>query len=115
LSFVLTGGNVHDRKMAEVLLRPLRPAKQLLADKGYDCDDLRLWLQRRGTNPIIPGRSNRLNPMHYNKKRYRLRNVIERMFCRIKDFRRLATRYDKSARHFLSALCLVAAFAFWII
>jgi len=82
---------------------------------AYDRDDLGLWLRRRGTVPVIPGRSNRLKSVRYSKKHYSQRNVIERMFCRLKGFRRQATHYDKSAQHFLNALCLVAAFDFWII
>jgi len=57
---------------------------------AYDRDVLGLWLRRRGTVPVLPGRSNRLKSVRYSKKHYRQRNVIERMFCRLKGFRRQA-------------------------
>lgn len=101
--------------MAEPLLETLKPAKRLIADKGYDCDRLRTTLSNHQCTSVIPGRCNRKSPVQYCKNTYKQRNVIERMFCRLKDFRRIATRYDKSARHFMSALCIVAIFAFWIV
>jgi len=82
------------------------------SDGEYDRDVLGLWLRRRGTVPVIPGRSNRLKSVRYSKKHYRRRNVIERMVCRLKGYRRQAARYDKSAQHFFSALCVVDAFRF---
>ena len=115
LRFILSGGHVHDRKMAEPLLETLKPAKIFIADKGYDCDGLRTYLNRRQCASVIPGRCSRKSPVQYCKNTYKQRNAIERMFCRLKDFRRIATRYDKSARHFMSALCIVALFAFWIV
>jgi len=77
---------------------------------------------RRGVRPKnnrrilsgIPGRSNRKKRIRHDKQAYKDRNVIERCYCRLKDFRRIATRYDKLARNYFSALCLVAAVAFWL-
>jgi putative transposase len=66
-----------------------------LADKAYDCAAFRDWLSRRGTTPVIPNKINRRKPYPHNKRAYRHRNKIERMFCRLKDARRIATRYDK--------------------
>ncbi len=114
LRFLLTGGNCFDGKAAVPLLNPLPPAKKLLADRGYDCDAFRNWLIQRGTTPVIPGKCNRRIPIRYNKRAYRHRNKVERMFCRLKDARRIATRYDKSANNFLSAVCLVALIYFWL-
>ncbi|MHC2575520.1 transposase [Bradyrhizobium diazoefficiens] len=68
----------------------------LLADKGYDGDKLRGEIIRRGAKPVIPNKSNRVVIHRFNKRAYKGRNVIERCFCRLKDFRRIATRYDKS-------------------
>ena len=67
-----------------------------------------------GIKPVIPGRSNRKKRIRHDKQAYKDRNVIERCYCRLKDFRRIATRYDKLARNYFSALCLVAAVAFWL-
>ena len=67
------------------LLKPLPPATKLLADKAYDGAAFRDWLARRGTSPVIPNKINRCKPFPYNKRAYRHRNKIERMFCRLKD------------------------------
>ena len=91
-----------------------RPSRRLLADRAYDAASLRNWLAERGAEPVIPPNPTRKNPHAYNRDAYRARNLIERMFCRLKDFRRIATRYDKLARNFLSAVSLAAAVAFWL-
>ena len=86
---------------------------RLVADRGYDADHLRQALRDYGTRPVIPGRRNRKRPIRHDKPRYKERWRIEAMFCRLKDFRRVATRYDKLARNFLSAAALAAVIAFW--
>ena len=86
----------------------------LLADKGYDGDGLRAQIAERGAKPVIPNKSNRINLHRFNKRAYRGRNVIERCFCRLKDYRRVATRYDKLAENFLSAVYLTAIVAYWL-
>jgi transposase len=88
--------------------------KRLIADKGYDADRLRAAIRKQDTIPVIPGRRNRKRPIQYDERRYRDRWQIEAMFCRLKDFRRIATRYDKLARNYLSAVHLAAAIAFWL-
>ena len=90
--------------LATVDARP----KELLADKGYDADDLRFELHSNGTRPVIPWKSNRLAPGRLDRETYRLRNRIERMFGFLKHFRRLATRYDKTAASFLGFIHLAA-------
>jgi len=90
------------------------PVRRLLADKGYDADRLRNSLRQAGTVPVIPGRINRKRTVQYDNRRYRDRWRIEAAFCRLKDFRRIATRYDKLARNFLSAVALAAIVAFWV-
>jgi transposase len=82
--------------------------------KAYDCAAFRGWFTRRGTTTVIPNKINRRKPYPHNKRAYRHRNKIERMFCRLKDARRIATRYDKCANNFLSAVCLVALIYFWL-
>jgi transposase len=96
------------------LLEPLGAAKQLLGDKAYDSEDFRTWLQTRETEPVIPNKKNRKHPHPFKKHRYRQRNKIERMFCRLKDARRIATRYDKSAKTYLNAICLMAIVYWWL-
>ena len=86
----------------------------VIADKGYDGDGFRAQISHRGATPVIPNKSNRVTIHRFNKKAYKGRNVIERCFCRLKDFRRIATRYDKLARNFLSALQLAALIAYWL-
>ncbi len=81
---------------------------------AYDANSLREWLAERGTKAVIPPNPTRKHPHRYDVKAYKGRNLIERMFCRLKDFRRIATRYDKRADNFLSAILLVAAVTWWI-
>ena len=90
-----------------------RQPKALLADKGYDSNDIRNDLKRRGIKPVIPPRSNRRTPIRYNKKLYKTRNGIERHFGFLKQNRRIATRYDKTTASFFAFLCL-AAIKIWI-
>ena len=110
----LTAGNVHDCKVAKPCLDALPPSAEVLADKGYDSKDLRAWLASRGTQAVIPSRSNRKQPYDYDKTLYKQRNIIERMFCRLKDFRRIATRFDRKVKNFLSAICLAATVIWWL-
>jgi transposase len=100
--------------MAEECVSLIPGIKQLLADKGYDTDAIRACLKERGIKPVIPGKANRKKKIHHDKEAYKGRNVVERCFCRLKDFRRIATRYDKLAQNFFSALCFVATLAYWI-
>jgi transposase len=100
--------------VAETCVSLIPGITQLVADKGYDTDAFRALLKKLGIKTVIPGKSNRTKPIRHDKQAYKGRNVIERCFCRLKDWRRIATRYDKLARNFLSALYLVAMLAYWI-
>jgi len=80
---------------------------------AYDSAELRQWLDERGTKPVIPNKSNRKQPFCFDRKSYKYRHRIENAFCRLKDFRRIATRYDRLARNFLASVCLVAAIVWW--
>ena len=82
----------------------------VILDKGYDADRIRDRLDIEGIEPVIPPISTRAEVIRYDRVRYRNRNRIERFFNKIKHFRRIATRYDKLADTFFSALYLVAAF-----
>jgi transposase len=86
---------------------------RLLGDKGYDSDEIRNDLAKRGIKPVIPPRSNRTTPIEYDRQAYKRRNLIERCVNRLKQFRRIATRYEKTARAFASMLCIAAA-RLWI-
>jgi transposase len=87
---LLTPGNLHDCKVAQVCVEATRPCVELVADKGYDSQALREWLAERGTEPVILPRKNRKIQYDDDVAIYRQRNVIERMFCRLKDCRRTA-------------------------
>ncbi|MCK1440446.1 IS5 family transposase [Bradyrhizobium sp. 15] len=93
------------------LLKLAPPMSSLIGDKGYDGDGFRAEIVNRGAKPVIPNKSNRVTLHSFSKRLYKGRNVIERCFCRLKDFRRVATRYDKLARNFLAAVHLAA---YWI-
>lgn len=111
---MLTPGNVSDIKAAPALPERAGHMRYLLGDKGYDADRLRRSLRDAGAVPVIPGRRNRKRIIRYDKDRYRGRHLIENAFCRLKDFRRVATRYDKLAANFLSGVALATALAFWL-
>ena len=113
LSILLSGGEAHDCPPAQRLIRRTKAAKKLLGDKAYDSAELRQWLNDRGTKPVVPNKSNRKQPFSFDKKSYKQRHRIENAFCRLKDFRRIATRYDRLARNFLASVCLVAAIVWW--
>ena len=93
---------------AAALLGSLPKAGWLLADRGYDADWFREALQDKGIRACIPGRKKRKTAIKYDKRRYKRRNRIEIMFGRLKDWRRIATRYDRCAKVFLSAVALAA-------
>lgn len=96
------------------MLSGFKAASQVLADKAYDSDQFRHWLKQRGSTPVIPNKANRTAPHPFKKRRYRQRNKIERMFCRLKDARRIATRYDKSAVVYLNSICLISTVYWWL-
>lgn len=110
-AFHLTPGQDADITAAPTLLALAPPIGVLIADKGYDGDDFRTDLLDRG---VIPNKSNVVALHHFDQNAYKGRNVIERCFCRLKDFRRIATRYDKLARNFLAAIHLAALVAYWL-
>jgi transposase len=112
---LLTPGNVNDGTMAQALIAAAgRPIRRLLADRAYDANALRHMLAERGAEAVIPSTTSRRAPIPYDAQAYRYRNRIERMFCRLKDFRRIATRYDKLARNYAAALHIAAIVAFCI-
>jgi transposase len=87
---------------------------RLIADRAYDARRLRDWLAERGAEAVIPPNPTRKHPHAYDAGIYKTRNLIERMFCRLKDFRRIATRYDKLARNFLAGVLIAATIVWWL-
>jgi transposase len=108
------GQRVSDHTGAAALLGSLPKAEWLLADRGYDADSFREALKDKGIKPCIPGRKSRGKPIKHDKRRYKRRNRIEIMFGRLKDWRRVATRYDRCPKVFLSAVALAATVIFWL-
>ena len=107
-------GNLHDVIMATELLSAAGPIERLIADKAYDTDRLRSILALRVIEAVIPSIARRKPLIPYDRQAYRQRNLIERMFSRLKDFRRIATRYDKLARNFLAGILIAAAVIWWL-
>ena len=110
----VTAGNVSDVTMAEALLAEVDDCRHVLADKGYDSDKLRTAIRAKGAKPVIPGRKSRKRQVRFDKTRYKFRWLAEAVFCRLKDFRRIATRYDKLARNYASALAIATIAAYWV-
>ena len=111
---LLTEGQMSDYKGAALMFDALPKAKAMIADKGYDGDWFRQALTARGTTPCIPSKSNRKAPMPHDAVLYRQRHLIENMFGKLKDWRRIHTRYDRCAHTFFSAIAIAATVIFWI-
>lgn len=97
-----------------MLLPSLPRAKVLIGDRGYDSDRFRNALVERGIDPCIPPVRHRKVQLPYDKHLYRQRHKIENVFARIKDWRRVATRYDRCAHTFMSAICIAATVCYWL-
>ncbi|WGR97406.1 IS5 family transposase [Bradyrhizobium sp. ISRA443] len=113
IALEVTPGQRGDIRAALPLLSSLPPPRCCAADTAYDANELRQFLIERGTTPVIPNNPTRKRFHPFDRAAYKRRNLVERMFCRLKDWRRIATRYDKLARNFLSAVNLAAAIIWW--
>lgn len=102
-----------DISMAIPLIEEITPPKRLLADKAYDADKLRNWLKTKPIKAIIPSSAARRTPYPLDRQAYERRNVIERMFGKLKNWRRIATRYHRYAKNYLAALALVSIVIAW--
>ena len=111
---LLSEGQMNDHKGAALTLNALPPARVLIADRGYDSDGYRAALRKKRITPCIPPRRNRKVQIAYDTKLYRERHRIENMFAKLKDWRRVATRYDRCAHTFMSAIVIAATMLFWI-
>jgi transposase len=103
-----------DHKGARLMLDALPVASTLIADRGYDSRMFRDALAAKGIEPCIPSSKSRNVAYPYDKALYRERHRVENMFGRLKDWRRVATRYDRCAHTFMSAICLAATMLFWL-
>ena len=111
---LLSEGQMSDYKGAALMIDALPRAKALLADRGYDADWFRAALTKRGITPCIPSKANRKVLIPHDAVLYRQRHRIENMFGKLKDWRRIHTRYDRCAHTFMSAICIAATVIFWL-
>ena len=107
MRLVLTAGQAHDLQAAPQLLSGLK-CRHVVADRGYDADALLNLIRASGAKAHIPSTSQRLVHRSVSRRIYRQRNLVERFFCKLKHFRRIATRFDKLARNFLAAVLLAS-------
>jgi putative transposase len=114
VALALTEGQRSDYKGAAMLLPHLPKAKELLADRGYDADWFRAALTEKGITPCIPPKKNRKTTVEYDKILYKQRHKIENMFARIKDWRRIATRYDRCAHTFMAAILIASITIYYL-
>ena len=124
IMFALTEGQCSDHTGAKLLYPELPDFRNrkttkhhkavLIGDKGYDSDEFRQALNAKKISACIPGRSSRKQPVAYDKSLYKQRNLVERMFGRLKDWRRIATRYDRNAEIYLSAITIAATVIFYL-
>ncbi len=111
---LLSEGQMSDYKGAALLLSALPKAKEFLADRGYDADWFRTSLVEKGIAPCIPPKKNRKIQIEYERDLYKQRHKVENMFGRLKDWRRIAMRYDRCAHTFFSAICIAATVIFYL-
>ena len=113
VGFHLTGGEAHDLVGADKLL-PDMQANMLIADKAFDADERVIEpLAAAGKTVVIPPKANRKSRRNYDRHLYKERHLVENFFANLKQFRAIATRYDKTARNFLAAVYLAAS-AIWL-
>lgn len=109
----LTAGQAHDLEGADVLLDEVH-TQAIIADKAYDADEWRIRkLSMKGIQAVILSRRCRKQPCEFDRHLYKARHLIENFFCRLKQFRSIATRYDKTARNFLAGIQLACSY-FWL-
>ena len=111
---LLSEGQMNDHTGAKLLYPKLPQADILIADKGYDSDEFRQALAARKIKACIPPKRNRKTQHAFDKQLYKTRHKIENTFGKLKDWRRISTRYDRCAHTFFSAICIAASFIFYL-
>jgi len=112
LKFRLTGGQRNDITQAEGLMEGMKNA-QVLADKGYDCDGFVEVIEKQQCTAVIPPRAKRKHPRTYDEELYKERNLVERFFAKLKNFRRMFSRFDKQARNYMAFIAF-ASVILWL-
>ena len=111
---LISPGNTSDMTMAPALIEAARGRfDKLLGDRGYDSNAIRAAIIAQGAEVVIPPTSRRKTAIPYDREAYRARNLVERLWCRLKDWRRIATRYDKLAANYMAGVLLAATIIFW--
>lgn len=108
----LTAGNCNDCTQAQTLLEG-QAAQAVIADKGYDSNQIRTYIEKANMKAVIPSRRHRKESIAHDKKLYKERNRIERLFARLKQNRRIATRFDRNDSHYMAFVFLASSFL-WI-
>jgi transposase len=108
LRLLLTGGEKADCKSAQALIQR-QQAKAVIADKGYDTDEIREFIRSKKMKVVIPAKRNRKRQIRHDKKLYAERNLIERCFGKLKIHRRIATRFDRNDTHYMAFLYLACS------
>ncbi len=113
IDFEITGGEIHDSKVAGNLIKKIRKAKNFIADKGYDSEEIRDLSRKAGMNPVIPRKSNSNKPNpEFDAYLYKMRHLVENLFARLKHFRGIATRFEKLARNFKAMISIACTFIY---
>ncbi len=111
---LISPGNTSDMTMAPALIEAAAGRfDRLIADRGYDSNAIRAAIQAQGAEVVIPPTRARKTPIPYDRSVYRARNLVERLWCRLKDWRRIATRYDKLAANYMAGVYVAALITFW--
>ena len=111
---LISAGNINDMTMATDLITAAAGRfDRLIADKGYDTNAIRSAVAAQGAEVVIPSTAARRAPIPYDRVAYRARNLVERLWCRLKDWRRVATRYDKLAANYLAGALIAASIIYW--
>ena len=100
-------------RVAKQCIAAMPPSAELVGDKGYDSNDRRAWLAERGTTAVIPSKRNRKVQLNCDTDIYKQRNLVERMFCRFKDWRRVATRDDRNIKTLMPTIAIAATVIWW--
>ena len=111
---LISAGNINDMTVAAALIEAAAGRfTRLIADRGYDTNAVRAAVARLGAEAVIPSTTSRRAPIPYDRTTYRARNQVERLWCRLKDWRRVATRYDKLAANYLAGALIAASLTYW--